>query len=96
MLLYIQNEFQEDSKIPLLMQERRSISNNVSGEGRLHRGRHVRPARASSSRDPGGLRDGRGKDYAKGLREEHVHQEALQINSSNVLQNFSCFFCFVR
>ena len=42
--------------------------------------RHVRPAREASARHPGGFRDGRGQDYAEGLGEEHVHQEALQID----------------
>ena len=49
------------------------------GERRLHGGRHVRVARASRPRHAGGLRNGCGQDYAEGFREEHVHQEALQI-----------------
>ena len=38
-----------------------------------------------SSRHPGGLRDGRGQDYAEGQREEHEHKEAVQIDLSYVL-----------
>ena len=60
----------------------------ISGQGRLHRGRHVRLARAPRPRDPGGLRDGRCQDYAEGLGEEHVHQEALQVKQ----KIFSCWY----
>ena len=41
--------------------------------------RHVCAPWAASARDPGGLWDGGGEDHAEGHREEHEHQEALQV-----------------
>ena len=41
--------------------------------------RHVCAPWAASARDSGGLWDGGGKDYAEGYREEHEHQEAVQV-----------------
>jgi hypothetical protein len=57
------------------------VNGSFLGERYLHRSRHVRPSRAPRARDSGGLRDGRGQDYAEGYREEHVHQEVVQVEA---------------
>ena len=53
-----------------------------SDEGRLHRSRNVRFARASSPRQSGRLRVGRCQDHEAGVREEHVRQETLHLENS--------------
>ena len=50
------------------------------GKGCLYWGRYVRPQGEASPRDPGGLRDGCGQDYAERLGKEHVHQKTIQID----------------
>merc|ERR1712191_17641 len=48
-------------------------------QGRLHRSRHVRSSRKARSRHPGGLRNGRGEDYAEGFGKEYVHQKVMEV-----------------
>jgi len=47
--------------------------------GCLYRGWYVRFARTARPRDSGRFRDGCRKGDAKGFREEHVHQKALEV-----------------
>lgn len=47
--------------------------------GCLHRGWHVRFARTARPRHSRRFRDGRRQGDAKGFREEHVHQKALEV-----------------
>eukprot|EP00976_Prorocentrum_cordatum_P013567 270724-Prorocentrum_minimum.AAC.2 len=49
--------------------------------GGVHRGGHVRAARAPRARHAGGLRDGGGQGDEEGLPTEHVPQEALEVDT---------------
>ena len=66
-------------------------------EGVLHGGRHVCAAGAAGTRDAGGLRDGRCQGHEEGLRQEHVHQEALEVAPLHSLPYcvWSQCICFV-
>ena len=50
----------------------------------MHGGGHVRPARATHPRHPGGLRDGGRQGHEEGQRPGHVHEDALEVNSERV------------
>jgi len=72
-----------------------SLSLSLSLSGRLHRSWHVRSSRKARSRHPGGLRNGRGEDYAEGFGKEYVHQKVMEVRFWKKIKKKPVSECFL-